>query len=371
MYNMINKKSRRFYFALLTMCMLWGGASNTSAQEIGVNANITGKVIDQYGNPVSDVTITMKNSDYKVVTDADGIFKFQYRKADVLCLSHPGLLYKEIKVNKLKHSERIFKVTLAEAFIKNQATINGPYESKEKISFLGAASTVYTDQLTSMMGTTILPSLTGRLSGLNVSQYRGARAHQITANSRGDLIGNVPLFGEGFYSDNTEFSVSSRGNAPIVVVDGVQRELYSIDPDAIESVSIQKDALSSMFLGMQSSRGALMITTKEPIKEGFQLSFTGRFGVQSALKIPKPLSGYQYAYLLNEALQNDGKEPFYSYDDFNKFRMQSSPFTHPDVNWYDELLNNSSTTQSYNLNVTGGNKYAQYFISLGYMGENG
>ncbi len=367
----INKKSRRFYFALLTMCMLWGGASNTSAQEIGVNANITGKVIDQYGNPVSDVTITMKNSDYKVVTDADGIFKFQYRKADVLCLSHPGLLYKEIKVNKLKHSERIFKVTLAEAFIKNQATINGPYESKEKISFLGAASTVYTDQLTSMMGTTILPSLTGRLSGLNVSQYRGARAHQITANSRGDLIGNVPLFGEGFYSDNTEFSVSSRGNAPIVVVDGVQRELYSIDPDAIESVSIQKDALSSMFLGMQSSRGALMITTKEPIKEGFQLSFTGRFGVQSALKIPKPLSGYQYAYLLNEALQNDGKEPFYSYDDFNKFRMQSSPFTHPDVNWYDELLNNSSTTQSYNLNVTGGNKYAQYFISLGYMGENG
>lgn len=371
MYNMINKKSRRFYFALLTMCMLWGGASNTSAQEIGVNANITGKVIDQYGNPVSDVTITMKNSDYKVVTDADGIFKFQYRKADVLCLSHPGLLYKEIKVNKLKHSERIFKVTLAEAFIKNQATINGPYESKEKISFLGAASTVYTDQLTSMMGTTILPSLTGRLSGLNVSQYRGARAHQITANSRGDLIGNVPLFGEGFYSDNTEFSVSSRGNAPIVVVDGVQRELYSIDPDAIESVSIQKDALSSMFLGMQSSRGALMITTKEPIKEGFQLSFTGRFGVQSALKIPKPLSGYQYAYLLNEALQNDGKELFYSYDDFNKFRMQSSPFTHPDVNWYDELLNNSSTTQSYNLNVTGGNKYAQYFISLGYMGENG
>ena len=286
-------------------------------------------------------------------------------------MSHPGLLYKEIKVNKLKHSERIFKVTLAEAFIKNQATINGPYESKEKISFLGAASTVYTDQLTSMMGTTILPSLTGRLSGLNVSQYRGARAHQITANSRGDLIGNVPLFGEGFYSDNTEFSVSSRGNAPIVVVDGVQRELYSIDPDAIESVSIQKDALSSMFLGMQSSRGALMITTKEPIKEGFQLSFTGRFGVQSALKIPKPLSGYQYAYLLNEALQNDGKEPFYSYDDFNKFRMQSSPFTHPDVNWYDELLNNSSTTQSYNLNVTGGNKYAQYFISLGYMGENG
>ena len=62
------------------------------------------------------------------------------------------------------------------------------------------------------------------------------------------------MFGEGFYSDNTEFNVGSRGIAPVVVIDGIQRELYSIDPEAIESVSIQKDALSSMFLGMRSSR---------------------------------------------------------------------------------------------------------------------
>ena len=156
-----------------------------------------------------------------------------------------------------------------------------------------------------------------------------------------------------------------------MVIDGIQRELYSIDPEAIESVSIQKDALSSMFLGMRSSRGALVITTKEPIKQGFQLSFTGRFGVQSALKTPNPLSAHQYAYLLNEALQNDGKEPFYTYDDFNKFRTQSNPYTHPNVNWFDEILNKTSTTQSYNLNVTGGNKFAQYFVSVGYMGENG
>ena len=222
-----------------------------------------------------------------------------------------------------------------------------------------------------MMGTTILSALQGRMAGLNVSQYAGARAHQIAANSRNDLIGAIPLFGQGFYSDNTEFSVGSRGNAPIVVVDGIQRELYSLDPEAIESVSVQKDALSSMFLGMRSSRGTLLITTKEPIKEGFQLSFTGRFGVQSALKTPKPLSAYQYAYLLNEALQNDGKDPLYSYDDFNKFRTHSNPYTHPDINWFDEILNKNAITQAYNLNVTGGNRVTQYFVSVGYQGEKG
>ena len=371
MYNIVIKKNDRFYFMLLAMCMLLGMLSpNMSAQGMS-NADITGKVVDQYGNPVSDVTVTMKNSNFKVVTGVDGIFKFQLKKGDILCLSHPGFIHKEIKVNKLKKTERVFRVTLDEHFIKDKELISGPYEGKDKNHFLGSASTIYTDKLSSMMGTTILPALEGRLSGLNITQYRGARIHQTSANSTSDIVGNVPVFGEGFYSDNTEFNVGSRGIAPVVVIDGIQRELYSIDPEAIESVSIQKDALSSMFLGMRSSRGALVITTKEPIKQGFQLSFTGRFGVQSALKTPNPLSAHQYAYLLNEALQNDGKEPFYTYDDFNKFRTQSNPYTHPNVNWFDEILNKTSTTQSYNLNVTGGNKFAQYFVSVGYMGENG
>ena len=321
MYNIVIKKNDRFYFMLLAMCMLLGMLSpNMSAQGKNNHADITGKVVDQYGNPVSDVTVTMKNSNFKVVTGVDGIFKFQLKKGDILCLSHPGFIHKEIKVNKLKKTGRVFRVTLDEHFIKDKELISGPYEGKDKNHFLGSASTIYTDKLSSMMGTTILPALEGRLSGLNITQYRGARIHQTSANSTSDIVGNVPVFGEGFYSDNTEFNVGSRGIAPVVVIDGIQRELYSIDPEAIESVSIQKDALSSMFLGMRSSRGALVITTKEPIKQGFQLSFTGRFGVQSALKTPNPLSAHQYAYLLNEALQNDGKEPFYTYDDFNKFR---------------------------------------------------
>lgn len=371
MYNIVTKKSGRFYFVLLAVCMLWGlMVPNASAQKTS-NADMTGKVVDQFGNPVSDVTITMKNSDFKVVTGEDGAFTFQLKKGDVLRLSHPGFIHKEVKVNKLKNTERIFKVTLNELFIKNEQTISGPYEAKDQKSYLGSASTVYTDQLASSMGTTILPALQGRLAGLNVSRYAGTRAHQTASNSRGDLIGSIPLFGAGFYSDNTEFGVGSRASGPVVVVDGIQRELYSLDPEAIESVSIQKDALSTMFLGMRSSRSALLITTKEPIKEGFQLSFTGRFGVQSALKTPKPLPSNQYAYLLNEALLNDGKEPLYSYDDFNKFRTHSNPYTHPDVNWFDEIMNKNASTQSYNLNVAGGNKVTQYFVSVGYMGENG
>ena len=242
-----------------------------------------------------------------------------------------------------------------------------------KSNTLGASSTVYTNDLIKYQSATILTGLQGRLKGLNVSPFRGMQLLRTEANTKSDIVGAIPNVGGGIYGDNSEFLISARGQSPIAIVDGVECDLYSIDPEAIESVTIQKDALSNMFLGMRSSRGALIITTKNPdAKGGFHLSLTGKFGISSALKSgPNPLSAYQYAYLLNEALLNDGKSPLYTYDDFEAYRNGTSPYLHPDVNWKDAIMNNSTTSQAYNLNVTGGGRVAQYFVSLGYYSENG
>ena len=242
-----------------------------------------------------------------------------------------------------------------------------------KSNTLGASSTVYTNDLIKYQSATILTGLQGRLKGLNVSPFRGMQLLRTDANTKSDIVGAIPNVGGGIYGDNSEFLISARGQSPVAIVDGVERDLYSIDPEAIESVTIQKDALSNMFLGMRSSRGALIITTKNPdAKGGFHLSLTGKFGISSALKSgPNPLSAYQYAYLLNEALLNDGKSPLYTYDDFDAYRNGTSPYLHPDVNWKDAIMNNSTTSQAYNLNVTGGGRVAQYFVSLGYYSENG
>ena len=242
-----------------------------------------------------------------------------------------------------------------------------------KSNTLGASSTVYTNDLIKYQSATILTGLQGRLKGLNVSPFRGMQLLRTDANTKSDIVGAIPNVGGGIYGDNSEFLISARGQSPVAIVDGVERDLYSIVPEAIESVTIQKDALSNMFLGMRSSRGALIITTKNPdAKGGFHLSLTGKFGISSALKSgPNPLSAYQYAYLLNEALLNDGKSPLYTYDDFEAYRNGTSPYLHPDVNWKDAIMNNSTTSQAYNLNVTGGGRVAQYFVSLGYYSENG
>src|SRR5690606_15760384 len=103
-------------------------------------------------------------------------------------------------------------------------------------------------------------------------------------------------------SDNSELMFQLRGQNPVVMIDGVQRDIFSIDPESIESITVAKDALSSILLGQRSSRGVLQVTTKKGQVGPPRISFTAQTGIQNALKRPEPLTAYQYAYLYNEAL---------------------------------------------------------------------
>jgi TonB-linked SusC/RagA family outer membrane protein len=368
---MINKKPQ-YLILFIAIWMLLGIQSiNVKAQDNGSKSLAKNIVLDTYGNPVSGVEIGIKGKNEKTTSDLNGTFNLDYMIGNVLTYKHKDFIYFESKITKENVSKGV-QIHLHEKLIITPSTLTGPYgETIDKDSYLGSESTVYTNQLTNTMGSTVIPGMVGRIAGLNIIQNAGALAHYTSANSNNDLGGSIPVIGRGIYSDNSEYSISSRGQQPIVIIDGIQREFYSLDPEAIESISLQNDALSCMFLGMQSSRGALIITTKKPTNSVMHVSFTGKYSVSSPLNLPKPLSSYQYAYLLNEALVNDGKLPIYSYDDFSKYRNGTNPYTNPDVNWYNQLLNKNSASQTYNLNVSGGNKVAQYFISMGYDGEAG
>lgn len=368
---MINNKPQYLILFIAIWMFLGIQSIHVKAQDNGSKSLSKNFVLDTYGNPVLGVEIGIKGKSASTTTIFGGTFNLNYMIGDVLTFKHKDFKYVESRITK-ENVEKGVQIHLHEKSIKIAGTIPGPYgESIDKNSYLGAASSIYTNQLTNTMGSTVIPGMVGRIAGLNITQNRGARTLYTSANYNADLAGLIPVFGRGIYSDNSEYNVSSRGQGPIVIVDGIQRDFYSLDPEAIESISLQKDALSSMFLGMQSSRGALIITTKKPTKSAIHVSFTGKYGVSSPLKLPKPLNSYQYAYLLNEALVNDGKLPVYSYEDFSKYRNGTSPYTHPNVNWYNELLNKNSASQSYNMNVSGGNNVAQYLVSLGYMGQDG
>lgn len=373
MFNKIIKQCSCLAAFLFIGMMLALVPAGTWAQATGTPEK--GVVSDQYNNPIPGVIVTLKGTTQSVTTNGNGEFPFTYKKGDVLTFTHINYLYKEMKVGNIRNLKinKVFSVHLADKFTNDELAITGPYgETTPKDEFLGSASTVYTKDLDKYLAPNIMTALQGRLTGFNVQQYRGFALGNITDNTQGSLMGSIPAsFGAGSYGDNTQFLYSSRGQGPVVIVDGVQREMLSLDPEAIESVTLEKDALSSMFLGMQSSRGALIITTKKPSKGELHVSLTGKFGFHSSVKKLHPLDAGTYTYLLNEALQNDGRSPLYSRADFDAYRSGNDPYLHPNVNWEDELLKDNAISQSYNMNVSGGGKVAQYFVSLGYLNEQG
>jgi TonB-linked SusC/RagA family outer membrane protein len=364
-------KRSNLVFLVSVLTALIGVVTGAQAQKgTGVSGNINGVTLNSYGNPVPNVLLVNSAKDSLTTSDVNGHFNLDSNPSRYIYFEHPAYYVKRIAFEGINPGDSL-RIKLTERFLKQTENLDVLYDTVDKEEFLGSASTVYTNELTSTLAPSFIYSLPGRLTGLYTEQYRGIRNPSSSSNSNPDLIGSIPVLGNSSPSDNSEFYLNLRGQGPVTVIDGVQRDISSIDPENIESISVQKDALSSILLGMKSSRGVLLVTTKKPDVEGFEVSLTGQAGVQTPLNLPKPLPAYQYAYLLNEALQNDGNAPVYSPENFNTYRNGGDPYLYPDNNFYDKILKENAPISSYNLNIKGGSETAKYFVGLGYMNQEG
>jgi TonB-linked SusC/RagA family outer membrane protein len=361
------------YFTALVILMLalvtTGHAmqQDTTEKSIARPGFAAGLVLDEYGKPFKGVKVIVKGKTDTARTDGSGHFEISAANNTILEFKYPNYNVQQVIVR----DNKPLTVKLIDAYIKTPDKIDILYGTADASKNLGAISTIYTNQLTTTPATLYTYALPGQLAGLYTQQYNGFATPQTTPQTRGDLIGNVVLHNNYSANDNTEFAISLRGQVPITIIDGVQREIASIDPESIESVSVLKDGLSNILLGINSSRGVLLITTKRAKAGPPRISFTAQTALQTPLGLPTPLSAYQYAYLYNEALQNDGKVPIYSAADFNAYRNHTDPLRHPDVNWYNTLLRDNSPMTSYKLNVNGGSDIARYSVSLNYLNQDG
>jgi len=290
-------------------------------------SSVNGTVVDDYGVPVQGATVHIKGEKTGRVTNQDGAFNLPAGPGTVLVFEYPGYNTTEVKAKSsrplfVRLSARYLQQTVTPRIStvpagdtiyipgKSASALNVLYGQANAGSFLGSISTVGSNQLSTTPASSYTYALPGRLAGLNVIQTSGFYTPLTNSlTSRDIFVGNIPNNTSGAGpTDNTEFNIQLRGHnasfgqSPIVVIDGVQRELYSLDPESIASVSVLKDALSTIMLGQNSARGALIVTTKQPVAGPPRVDFTAETGVQSPLHLPKPLPAYQYAYLLNEAL---------------------------------------------------------------------
>lgn len=216
-----------------------------------------------------------------------------------------------------------------------------------------SATTIYTDQLITTPSPQFLQVLPGRIAGLN-----------ITFNSGGPGL------------DGNGMSFNIRGaRAQIILIDGVERGYQSIDPEQIESITVLKDALSTVMFGQRSSYGIVSIRTKKGDVGKPRISFTAQSGFETPTAFPKPLSAWKYATLYNEAQQNNAGTmpvtPQYTQAQIDAFQNHTDPYAYPDVDWYNTVLNKRAGVNRYNVNIQGSGKGFRYFVDLDNLKEKG
>ncbi|THU35845.1 SusC/RagA family TonB-linked outer membrane protein [Niastella caeni] len=219
----------------------------------------------------------------------------------------------------------------------------------------GAVYTLRGRELSKMFTGNLLNTLQGRIPGLTVVTGSGEPGYD-----------NPSLYVRG----QTSWNIG--GNQLVILLDGFQVEtgaLSALSPYEIESVTLLKDAVVTARFGLQGGAGVLSVRTKKgKAMPKNELVLNARYGISSAVQLPGVMNAYDYATLYNQALVNDGFSPKYPNPDL--YKAANDPF-HPNVNWYNELLNNRSYMQDYNLSFRGGNQTARYFVMVDYMNENG
>lgn len=319
---------------------------------------VSGTVKDEGGKALAGVSVVQKDATNATMTNESGVFNLllDNKKESVLLFSMIGYKGQELNVGDTQKIE----VTLAgESKDLDQVVVIG-YGTQRKVSVTGAISNVGSEDIKKAPVASVTNSLTGRVPGLVTRQTSGRPGQDDAA-----------LFIRGRATFNNA--------APLVLVDGVERDFTQIEPDDVESISILKDASATAVFGVRGANGVVLVTTKRGSAGKSRINFNAEYGVTHFNRLTKALNAETTSVFQREGtinvgldpsiLSNTSNFPVSEYDNY-LYRTQLSPFTHPD-NDFIETFTKPGAQQKYNINITGGNKTVKYYVSAGYFSQQG
>lgn len=319
---------------------------------------IMGKVINARGEPLENASVTIKGTQTGVVSDVNGVFVIEVPDArTVLVISHVGYEDKEI----IAGDQKAIEVVLSPQQASMDDVVVVAYGKQKKLSVTGAIASISTKEIKQSPAANLAVTLAGRLPGLTALQRSGEPGRDATA-----------LFLRGIGTLN--------GTSPIILVDGVEREMTYIDPNEVENVTILKDASSTALFGVRGANGVILVTTKRGVTSKPSIGLTYEYGLQGFTRSPSMLNSYDWARLKNEAWANDNpgvdpndpvNQPPYSEYALDRFLYQEYPEAYPNNNWQQLLFNDYVAQKRYNLNLSGGSEYVQYFVNVGFLDQGG
>ncbi|GAB2801002.1 TonB-dependent receptor [Rhabdobacter roseus] len=327
------------------------------------DVTIRGKVTDDKGEELPGVSILIKGTQRGTITDAQGNYTLEVPdQAAVLVFSFVGYVPQEVVVG----SRTSIAITLrSDEKILDEVVVVG-FGTQKKQSVVGAIVQTTNEELRRTGNVTDLKqALTGQLPGLTTITSSGEPGGTLSSGNATDIY----IRGRNTWN----------GGQPLILIDGVEREMSNVDVSEVESISVLKDASATAVFGVRGANGVILITTKRGSESKPQLSVNYSATALSVSRLPEKLDSYEAIMTRNEMIEREGLlspvswADYVPYDVALRYQRPQSPtnaMLYPNVDWAKAMFREVSWSQRANLNITGGSNFVKYFGSLAYLNES-
>ena len=331
----------KYFIALWILCLfpLWASAQQT--------VRVGGTVNDAEGS-LPGVSIYVKNKiTIGTTSDANGAFSIRATTGDILVFTFIGYETVEYYVDR---EEDNLEVTMSSASTQIDEVVITGLGAQRKISIVGAITSMDVKDLQTP-ATSIANMMGGRVPGM------------ISIMDSGEPGINISEF---WVRGIGTFGASS---SALVLIDGLEGNLNSIDPADVESFSILKDASATAVYGIRGANGVIIVTTKRGQSGRLKITARANYTLSRLNRMPKYLRACDYALLANEAKVGRGDLPLYNDTELDLIREHLDNDLYPDIDWQKETMKRYGFQHTYYMSAQGGGDIARYFISLGGSSE--
>ena len=269
---------------------------------------------------------------------------------------------KEVKIGK----KRELKLTLEDDNAIGEVVVVG-YGQQKKASVVGAITQTTGKVLERAGGVSDIGSaLTGNLPGVITTSSSGMP---------GDEDPKIVIRGVSSWNSSD----------PLVLVDGIERPMSSVDIHSVQSISVLKDASATAVYGVKGANGVILITTKRGTEGKAKISASASSALKLVSKLPETYGSADALYYVNQAIKHElGLSPsswgdIRSTDFINNYNAPAGsidPETgllmserYPDVDWQKELFKDYAMSYNANVNIAGGTKAVKYYAAIDYQHE--
>jgi len=352
-------------------------ASGTAGEMIQQNTRkISGIVRDMKGEAIPGVNVVEKGTTNGTVTDVNGKFSLDVKENALIHVSFVGYVNQEIAIgNKLNFDIQIQERTEA----LDEVVVVG-YGVQKRRDVVGAIEQVSGEIFENRSNPNIVRSMQGEIPGLTITMVDGKPSRSANIQIRGSVN-----------------SIGSGGSA-LVLIDGVEGDLTTVNPDDIESVSVLKDASSTAVYGARGSFGVVLVTTKKAAAGKPKIQYSGSTSIMSRTVEPQIVNdGLQWTNSFYESYYNyKGQAPSTINNVFNKWAVSWNDWYNElvvrdadrsldrvrvnakgyydyfgNTDWHKVIYKNSTTATQHNLSVSGGNETGTYLLSGSFYQQGG